>query len=63
MWQIDDELVLEIDPVLTDEEALDRAITVCRTAVGEAALVDIHRIRANKMRVIIYVDQEKTRSA
>jgi hypothetical protein len=56
-------LVLEIDPVLTDEEALDRAITVCRTAVGEAALVDIHRIRANKMRVIIYVDQEKTRSA
>lgn len=52
-------MVLEIDPTLSDQEALERAMGVCHTAVGEAALVDIHRMRANKMRVIIYVEQKK----
>ncbi|MCC7357272.1 hypothetical protein IT408_02080 [Candidatus Uhrbacteria bacterium] len=55
MWTVSNDMLLDIKPTLSDQEALDMATAVTKKAVGEAALIDIHRIRANKMRVIIYV--------
>ena len=55
MWTVSDDMLLDIEPTLSDQEALDMATAVTKKAVGEAAFIDIHRIRADKMRVIIYV--------
>ena len=48
-------MLLDIEPTLSDQQAFDMATAVTKKAVGEAAFIDIHRIRADKMRVIIYV--------
>ena len=56
-WVCDNTLIVEAEDDLTEAEVLRRMTQAMRDRVGDAALVDCHRIGPTKYRVIVYARQ------